>query len=234
MREASDKYLYGKCKRPSCQRYFTISYKQMPHVTFMPNGIHEFLKNRISQKNFSGLTLSLLSLIFLSLIILFTYLIRDIVTTQAIVGWDAHIENYLYLSRSPIFVNIFLAVTLLGNQYVVAGLALFLSAILIANGKKIYASTVCLLVFGTGISAYLSKILIHRARPGGLIPYYNEVSFSFPSLHAANAVALYGFLMVIVFSIVKNTTRGYLFFLGTLLIALIGFSRMYLGVHYMS
>jgi len=79
----------------------------------------------------------------------------------------------------------------------------------------------------------LGKIAFHRPRPK--LAIYIEHSFSFPSGHATIAVAFYGFLTYILIRNFKQwKTKVNIFFIGITLILLLGFSRLYLGVHYVS
>jgi len=90
-------------------------------------------------------------------------------------------------------------------------------------------------VFGSEIMTAIGKIALHRARPGGLAPAYTEISFSFPSGHATVAVALYGFLVYYVWQQAKSWYwKVNALFTGLLVILAIGFSRLYLGVHFLS
>jgi undecaprenyl-diphosphatase len=80
----------------------------------------------------------------------------------------------------------------------------------------------------------LLKVLFHRARPD-VHRLIAETGFSFPSGHTMSACALYG---AIVFLFWRHGAtrfrRGLLLAFGALMIAGIGFSRIYLGVHYPS
>lgn len=76
------------------------------------------------------------------------------------------------------------------------------------------------------------KNIFDRARP--LVEALTiEKSFAFPSAHSALAASLYGF---IIFWIVKKRIRfkKILISLLTLIILMVGISRLYLGVHYLS
>lgn len=79
------------------------------------------------------------------------------------------------------------------------------------------------------------KQLFHRARPE---PYFNTplpASYSFPSGHAIYAICLYGMLAALVSP--RAGTRAAkmtIWITCSLIILLIGVSRIYLGVHYPS
>ena len=72
------------------------------------------------------------------------------------------------------------------------------------------------------------KLLFKEPRP--LNSLIIENSFSFPSGHAYSAVTFYGLLTYLLY---KKYKHKYILILGTILIILISYSRLYLGVHYL-
>ena len=87
-----------------------------------------------------------------------------------------------------------------------------------------------------GISVLTSSLkeLFERDRPN-LIQEYDGTGYSFPSGHSTGPMVFYGFIIYLIirsrFPLVAKWIVGIV--LG-LLIFLIGFSRIYLGVHYAS
>lgn len=82
---------------------------------------------------------------------------------------------------------------------------------------------------GQGV-VYGLKALFHRARPEAA---FASLGYSFPSGHSFAAVTLYGMLAYWLVRAIPR--RGAWIWSGAaLLILLIGFSRIYLGVHYAS
>ena len=81
---------------------------------------------------------------------------------------------------------------------------------------------------------YVLKFIFNRPRP--LIPLLKEAKgLSFPSGHALNSMAFYGLLIYLVYRNVKHVVwRWVLIILLSLLILMIGISRVYLRVHYVS
>jgi len=74
------------------------------------------------------------------------------------------------------------------------------------------------------------KQLFHQPRPywlGEVQGLASEASYAFPSAHASNTMALFGYLMY-------RIRKGWAWALGSIVIFLIGLSRMYLGVHFPS
>ncbi|MCC6178947.1 MAG: phosphatase PAP2 family protein [Chloroflexi bacterium] len=79
------------------------------------------------------------------------------------------------------------------------------------------------------------KLLFQRTRPApvdfALLP---GQSFSFPSGHAMVSAAAYGFLGYLVWRLLRGWLRWTLIVVLAVLVVLIGLSRMYLGVHYLT
>jgi len=79
------------------------------------------------------------------------------------------------------------------------------------------------------------KQMYARPRPAVILPLVTESGFSFPSGHSMAAAAFYGFIIYLISqSDLKLAVKRLMSILMVLLIALIGFSRVYLGVHYLS
>ena len=102
--------------------------------------------------------------------------------------------------------------------------------ILIKN-KKIGLSIFSNLVIITVLNQLLKRIL-QRPRPTEF-RIVEETGYSFPSGHSMVSMAFYG---IIIYLVYKNVTNKYLKWtlitLLSLLILSIGFSRIYVGVHY--
>lgn len=92
-----------------------------------------------------------------------------------------------------------------------------------------------LLIGGLGILLnYLMKLFYHRARPADPLIAPLQ-SFSFPSGHAMSAFIFYGLLTYLVWNTQLNRIYKMMVAVFLIMIALaVGFSRMYLRVHYPS
>ena len=78
------------------------------------------------------------------------------------------------------------------------------------------------------------KHIFQRSRPSGT-SLVKEASYSFPSSHVMVSVLFYGLLIYIINKKIKDIKIKYtLITILVLLIILIGISRVYLGVHYLS
>ena len=87
------------------------------------------------------------------------------------------------------------------------------------------------------ISTLLNQILKHIVQRPRPIEFriIDESGYSFPSGHSMVSTAFYGFLIYLIYKNVKNKyLRNSLMIILSILIILIGTSRIYLGVHYTS
>ena len=122
-------------------------------------------------------------------------------------------------------------ITNFGGAIFIAVVAIFL-AIIIKN-KKIVISILANLVIITGLNQLLKRIL-QRARPTEY-RIIQETGYSFPSGHSMISMAFYGYLIYLIYKHVKNKYIKWISIsLLSILICLIGISRIYLGVHYTS
>lgn len=122
-------------------------------------------------------------------------------------------------------------ITNFGGAIFIAVVAIFL-AIIIKN-KKIGISILSNLVIITGLNQLFKRIL-QRARPTEY-RIIQETGYSFPSGHSMISMAFYGYLIYLIYKHVKNKYIKWISIsLLSILICLIGISRIYLGVHYTS
>ena len=79
------------------------------------------------------------------------------------------------------------------------------------------------------------KLAFHRARPSVASEFITKSSWSFPSGHALNSLVGYAMLAVLLREHSTSTRARMAVAVGAIvLVAAIGFSRLYLGVHYLS
>ncbi|AKF24922.1 hypothetical protein YH65_05595 [Sulfurovum lithotrophicum] len=192
-----------------------------------------FIKSRFDQTTFYGLPLTLLSVAFISVLALFAGIVEDFLTQDPIVYVDHIVANLMVGWRTPEMTTFFTWITYLGMKEI---LVLFLAAatvILLLYKKYNDLVALYLSLGGSAIFMSLGKLAFHRPRPETAL--YFESSYSFPSGHATLAVAFYGFLGYLLIRYAHTLkTKVNIFFGTTILILLIGLSRIYLGEHYIS
>lgn len=152
---------------------------------------------------------------------------------NGILSIDARAEQFFTAIREPFWTQFFSAVGLLGKWHIVLGIVAAGSLLLWYANKRTFLFPLWLSVGGAEAATFLLKNTIMRLRPE--MAAVVENSFSFPSGHATVAVALYGFFAYLLFRMCRTRNEKILAcVVGAFLILLIGLSRLYLGVHYVS
>jgi len=155
--------------------------------------------------------------------------------TSFVSALDLKFEMFLLSVRDPSLVQFFIWVSEFGNKTTIFGLTL-VALIMLAYLKRwpgAFGFTAS--VFGSAAAGFISKELFARPRPGAPIFAYMESNpYAFPSAHSIFAVAFYTFLLWIIWNYLSPIWRKVATVIVTVLIIAIGFSRLYLGVHYPS
>lgn len=146
---------------------------------------------------------------------------------------DAYVLKVLYELRDPLFAQIVIYFTELGSKVIVGGGVALVGLYFLSQKKFALLTGLATTMLGTSIVVFVAKELIARPRPEVVYQAYIETGYSLPSGHASLSLAFYGFVLYML--IKKFPQRKNLLFFGiSSLIALIGISRLYLGVHYVS
>lgn len=148
---------------------------------------------------------------------------------------DEQVQNIFVSFRNDTLDGFFFFITKLGIWYVILALFIFVSVLFYYYKKTNLILPFLIAVLGSGIMALIIKFLVDRSRPGPDVALYTEKLASFPSAHAALIFAFFAFLIFCFwkFSIaLKIKIAISVFFV--ILIVLVGFSRIYLGVHFFS
>lgn len=213
-------------KQISCSPYYKLWRYRNPQI-------NTFLKNRFDSSKFTGLSTTLFVLVGVYLFLLFSGLAEDFVSGDRITRFDTHIANLFLLLRADWLTAFMIWITLFGTARIVSLILIASSLWLWVYRKTIYIIPLWISGIAIIFITFLGKFIFHRQRPP--FPIYQEISYSFPSAHASISIGLYGFLAYI---LIRNTrdwalkiNYGYS---ALVFILLIGFSRVYLGVHYVS
>jgi len=145
---------------------------------------------------------------------------------------DLKINAYVIRVANPGLTGFLGTITHLGSIYLVLIVAIIVGTILLIrkNWWRLLALFLAVAI-GQAVLSIL-KVVIQRPRPETEMFVF---SYSFPSGHVFSATAIYGFCIYLTFRFIKNgTAKWILSALLALLILLIGFSRIYLGVHWLS
>ena len=193
-----------------------------------------FLKNRLHTRDFSGLPLTLLCIAFLYTLLLLMGVVGEVVKAEVIATIDKNVESLLFVFRDPLLVRIFLWITVLGKLKITLCLTVAASLLFRIWNRESYIVPLWITTGGSYLFIMLGKETLHRPRPVELAVYSESFS-SFPSGHATIAMALFGYVAYCLCREIDSwKNRINTCFVSGIAILLVGFSRLYLGVHYLS
>jgi undecaprenyl-diphosphatase len=166
----------------------------------------------------------------LAIIYLLAELSDEVLEKEAF-GFDKTILLWIHHFANPSIDTIMLNITKLGNPSIVVFIALVTWIILWFGHYRQEAKIFLLNCLGGAILNYGLKLFFSKPRPQLWKSPVSEDSYSYPSGHAMGSMVLYGFITYLLATYYPKYAAFFYFF-ATILIAAIGFSRLYLGVHW--
>ena len=131
--------------------------------------------------------------------------------------------------------SIMIFVTYLGNWQAIVGLGVVALVILWVQRKKREAVFFAVALMSGEIIKEFLKFIFHKERPDASLALMQENGYSFPSGHAFMSIIFYGMICYFIYQVCKNKWQKIILIIITaILIFLIGYSRIYLGVHWIS
>ncbi len=146
------------------------------------------------------------------------------------------LDNWVYslITHKKVITDILLFITKFGSVSYIVIICIFL--LIFYKQKKELMHLYGVVIISTVINNII-KIIFRRARPalmGSFVPVF-ENTFSFPSGHAMATMTFYGFLIYMIYrKDINKKLKGALIGVLSVLILAVGFSRIYLYVHYFS
>jgi membrane-associated phospholipid phosphatase len=146
---------------------------------------------------------------------------------------DVFVQQYFFLHQSLFLTQFFYLLTTLFDFSVTFVLVVLAIAGLIYLVRNIqYSALFLFVVFGGSAVVYSLKYLFHIARPVGGVLIMSDPSF--PSWHSAISAIMFSMLMYVFDDYLSGWWRKIFNFACILMILLVSFSRIYLGVHWLS
>lgn len=176
-----------------------------------------------------------IALIIAAVLSLFTFSIigQNVLEGGQIKEIDAILHTTIQGIHNLSLTPVMLFFTQLGDEVALTLITLSIAALLFLRKRKEQALLLCFAMFAGAVSVYILKPLVGSVRP--LLGLITETSPSFPSGHATLSMV---FALTLAYICVKREckeTHIWCVLLGALLFPLIiGFSRLYLGVHWLS
>lgn len=196
-----------------------------------------FVAARFTPGEFLGLHLSLGILVSLGALWIFAGVTEDVVHQDPLTRLDLTLAHWFRAHATPLGDRIAVAVSFLGSPVTMAVLAVVVAVALARRRRWIVLDGWIAAFVGGALLDWALKSVIHRPRPAGASAFLHGMwSFSFPSGHAMGSLIGYGMLAyLLVGSVARSRRARVAVVVATVVLVLaIGWSRLYLGVHYFS
>jgi membrane-associated phospholipid phosphatase len=166
---------------------------------------------------------------------LFMYLADEIGEQARLTQVDLAVAQFFHNHGTPWAVRLFEAITFFGNPSTLGVIGLVTALVLAFHRRWSLLLGWAFALIGAGELNVILKGIFRRLRPQLPDPWVTPSGWSFPSGHAMGSFVTYGFLAYLLTRVPRadfpwRTAVAVL----AVLVLLIGFSRIYLGAHYLS
>jgi len=173
-----------------------------------------------------GLALSICALI------LFAWIAQHVRAGQTM-GFDEHVRSVIHARATPASTSAMQFFSMVGSPSVLSALSVTVLLIFWRVGWVRAGFLFAIALAGGVLLDQVLKLSFQRVRPAAYFNYPAPESFSFPSGHALVSFCFFGIIASLVNARLQSgLLRTLIWISAAVLIALIGFSRIYLGVHY--
>lgn len=161
--------------------------------------------------------------------------LASLLAAGGVPGWsDQAFTEVLRAATPPPALQVFSALTHLGDTTTLAGLCIAIALALIAFGRHGFAFGWVVAMAGNGLLIRALKQLFGRVRPLNSEGFVLEHGFSFPSGHSSGSVVAYGMLAYLALRLLPTAWHLPSLLVTVTLAVTIGASRLFLGVHFAS
>lgn len=149
---------------------------------------------------------------------------------------DRWIQTFMVANRSQWLTSTMQAVTLLGDSSFVIGVVCIVGIIWSYFARSLHPLILLVVTYlGARVIESAVKQLSHRPRPPIEQAIDHFTRFAFPSGHAIYAITIYGMIAALLSMVSRQRQRRLAMWVGaTLIVALVGSSRIYLGAHWLT
>jgi membrane-associated phospholipid phosphatase len=167
--------------------------------------------------------------------LLFSQLAEGVAGGGAVVHLDGAVGTWLHTHETGFLTGVLSVVTQFGGADVLLAVTLVAALVLLLLRRFAHAALMVAALAGGEALNWALKAAFERPRPQFAEPLATAAGFSFPSGHAMASLVVYGALaFVIATGVASRRTRALVLISAVALVLAIGFSRVYLGVHYPS
>jgi undecaprenyl-diphosphatase len=193
------------------------------------------MKNQSYRSGFLGLHLVAGVIVFATMTFTLGAISEDIRNREPLTVADAQLSTWLHTHQTPLLTSAMFVVTWLGSGAIASCIAVPFVICFVKRRRFYWLAAFASSIYGGMLLNRILKYMFQRPRPHFDDPLLSLSSYSFPSGHTMTATVVFGVLAAYLFATTQNWRRRVVIVLvASFLILLVGFSRIYLAVHYLS
>jgi membrane-associated phospholipid phosphatase len=160
----------------------------------------------------------------------------EVVHASSVNSLDRHVTSVVVAHRSTALNEVMKAVTWLGSWVALVATGIFLTLLVLCRRLPMVALVLALIAWvGESGGTTLAKHVVGRDRPPPDLRIVSAHGSSWPSGHTAVALLVFTTLALVVMAIAaRSGYRTLAWILAAVVVAAVGYSRIELGVHWMT
>jgi undecaprenyl-diphosphatase len=201
----------------------------------LKNRLQKFVEARLSPEGELGLHLTCGVVLLFAAVASFAAIADEVVEAEELVALDMHIANWFHTHAIGGVTRFMLLITHIHSVAGTCVLSVLLGAWFYRKKANYWLLALATAVPGGMLLNVLLKYAFTRARPVFDQPLLTLNTYSFPSGHTSAATLFYGILAAYLICLTPAwRTRAAIAGGAVLMVFLVGLSRVYLGVHFLS
>ena len=197
-----------------------------------PSPIWRRFGRAIAPENPRSLLVVIFAAVAITALIALIDMAINVYASGAFLNTDLSVNKLMRELRNAPADDIMVGITMLGDWPVMTALGLAMAGWLFIRRSWRAGLAVLAAIIAARIFVFVLKFGIQKARPFELYP--DAASYAFPSGHTAVATVTLGVLAVLVSHSMGRWGRSLVFAICGLAVVAIAYSRLYLGVHWLS
>jgi len=166
---------------------------------------------------------------------LFLVIAAAVAMGSAVAAIDGRVDMWLHVRATPLLTGVMAAVSFLGAPTTLTIVVVAGGVLLGCRRRHVDAAMLLTVVLGGNVLNFCLKHVIRRGRPVFDDPLFTLPTYSFPSGHAMASTVFYGLLaMYASVNARQRHAAGAAIAAAVSMVAAVCFSRVYLGLHYVS
>lgn len=203
--------------------------------TWLPR-LRAFVTARFARGEYLGLHLTIGLLISVGALLVFGAITDNVVHHERFTAIDLSFTAWIRAHATPPGDRVGVAISMVGGGTAMAIICVVVALLLARQRWWITLSGWIAAFVGGTVLDWVLKDIIRRPRPVGAERFVHDASFSFPSGHSMGSLVGYGMFAYVLIAYWPPGARhrAAIASAACVLVILVGLSRLYLGVHYLT